>query len=220
MNRWIIATRPWSFPASAMPALVTMAFLLWQQEEVNVEMAMNIWLGIIALVGVILFQAAGNLISDYYDFKHGVDRPETYGSARLLVDGVFKPKSILVYGVILLILGIAIGVFLIFTSGIQLLWIGAAGLIATFFYYFFKYRALGDILIFIVYGQLIALGTAYAMTGMLLPIVLLISAPIGFLVVNILHANNTRDIMHDRQAGISTLAMHLGVRGSKIESWC
>ena len=79
---------------------------------------------------------------------------------------------------------------------------------------------MGDVLIFIVYGQLIALGTAYAMTGMLLPIVLLISAPIGFLVVNILHANNTRDIMHDRQAGISTLAMHLGVRGSKIEYWC
>ena len=29
MNRWIEATRPWSFPASTMPALIALGFALW-----------------------------------------------------------------------------------------------------------------------------------------------------------------------------------------------
>lgn len=219
MNRWIIATRPWSFPASAMPALVTMTYLLWQQSELSYDVTLNIWNGVLAIIGAIVFQAAGNIISDYYDYSHGVDRPETFGSARLLVDGVFRPSTLLLYGIGLLFIGIVIGLFLLFTSGTQLIWIGVIGVVGTLFYYLFKYRALGDILIFIIYGQLIALGTAYVMTSRLCPEILLISAPIGLLVVNILHANNTRDIMHDRQAGIRTLAMHMGMRGSRIEYW-
>jgi 1,4-dihydroxy-2-naphthoate octaprenyltransferase len=47
--------------------------------------------------------------------------------------------------------------------------------------------------------------------------VLVVSAPLGFLIVNILHANNTRDIQHDRRAQITTQAMLLGLKGSKIQ---
>ena len=112
-------------------------------------------------------------------------------------------------------MGPAIGLVLVSRSGTQLRWIGAVDVLSTYFYYFRKYRALGERLIFIIYGQLIALGTAYAMTGSLDGQVLLIAAPIGFLVVNILHANNTRDILHDGQAHIRTLAMWLGIEGSK-----
>ena len=219
MKRWIIATRPWSFPASAMPALTIMVYLMWQQQMTDSVMDLNYWGGFLAIVGVVLFQAAGNLISDYYDYKYGVDRPETFGSARLIVDGVFKPTTILIYGIIVLYFGVFIGIYLIFTCGLQLLWIGGVGIVGTYFYYFFKYRALGDLLIFILYGQLIALGMGYVMTGSLLPELLLISAPVGLLVVNILHANNTRDVMHDAHAGITTLAMRLGMRGSKVEFW-
>ena len=48
-------------------------------------------------------------------------------------------------------------------------------------------HALGDLLIFVIYGQLIALGTTYVMTSDIDLYILAVSAPIGFLIVNILH---------------------------------
>lgn len=212
---WFIATRPWSFPASAMPSLVaiTYVFYLYKSQDLyNVNWSYG-WL---ALLGAVIFQASGNLISDYFDYKHGVDREETYGSSRLLVENVFAPKSILRFGQILLIIGSLIGIFLLTKTGLQLLYIGLFGVLGTYFYYILKFRALGDVLIFIIYGLLIAFGTAYVLSSQLLWEVLLVTSPLGLLIVNILHSNNTRDIIYDSQAGIKTQAMILGVRGSKI----
>lgn len=213
MNKWILATRPWSFPASAMPALVAIAFVFWADNTAEVS-----WInGVIALLGAILFQAAGNLISDYFDFKHGVDHGDSFGSSRLIVNGTFAPATILRFGLVVLGLGALVGLGLYFMSGAQVLWIGAVGVLGTFFYYRLKYVALGDLVIFLLYGQLIALGTAYVMTNELVWNILWVSAPVGFLVVNILHANNTRDILHDGQAHIKTVAMLLGIEGAKLQ---
>lgn len=98
-----------------------------------------------------------------------------------------------------------------------MLWIGIIGVFGASFYCEMKYRALGDLLIFIIYGPLIGLGTAYVMTGTLIWTIVLITIPVAFLVVNILHANNTRDIRDDRKANIKTQAILLGEKGSKIQ---
>ena len=58
---WLVAVRPWSFPASAMPVAVTLVYLWWLGEEVD-------WLnGVWALLDIIVFHAAGNTWSDYFD---------------------------------------------------------------------------------------------------------------------------------------------------------
>jgi 1,4-dihydroxy-2-naphthoate octaprenyltransferase len=214
MNKWVLATRPWSFPASAMPALLAISFVFFQ--KVNFDNVSWV-LGVLALVGAVCFQIAGNLIGDYFDYKYKVDRKETFGSSRLLVDGVFQPQTIYKFGISALIAGILLGLILMYFSGIQLLWIGLAGALGTYFYYRLKFIALGDLLIFIIYGPLIGLGTAYVMTGILCYELLLIEIPVAFLVVNILHANNTRDIRDDGKANIKTQAMLLGIKGSKIQ---
>jgi 1,4-dihydroxy-2-naphthoate octaprenyltransferase len=214
MNKWVLATRPWSFPASAMPALLAISFVFFQ--KVNFDNVSWV-LGVLALMGAVCFQIAGNLIGDYFDYKYKVDRKETFGSSRLLVDGVFQPQTIYKFGISALIAGILLGLILMYFSGIQLLWIGLAGALGTYFYYRLKFIALGDLLIFIIYGPLIGLGTAYVMTGILCYELLLIEIPVAFLVVNILHANNTRDIRDDGKANIKTQAMLLGIKGSKIQ---
>jgi 1,4-dihydroxy-2-naphthoate octaprenyltransferase len=214
MNKWVLATRPWSFPASAMPALLAISFVFFQ--KVNFDNVSWV-LGVLALMGAVCFQIAGNLIGDYFDYKYKVDRKETFGSSRLLVDGVFQPQTIYKFGISALIAGILLGLILMYFSGIQLLWIGLAGALGTYFYYRLKFLALGDLLIFIIYGPLIGLGTAYVMTGILCYELLLIEIPVAFLVVNILHANNTRDIRDDGKANIKTQAMLLGIKGSKIQ---
>ncbi len=213
-KNWILAIRPWSFPASTMPALLVISYVFLNQNSFD---GINWWYGIIALLGAVIFHASGNLVSDYFDYKYKVDRKESFGSSRMLVDGVFTPKAILSLGIAFLFIGILIGFFLLFNTGMDLLWIGAIGVLGTFFYYKMKYVALGDLLILIIYGPLIGFGTAFVMTNRLLWEVILLTIPVALLVVNILHSNNTRDIRDDGKANIKTLAMKLGVKGSKVQ---
>jgi len=114
----------------------------------------------------------------------------------------------------LLLAGSLIGLYLLLNTSENLFWIGVIGVLSTYFYYKLKYNALGDITIFIVYGLLISLGTYLVLTDTLCWQILLIGTAPGILIVNILHANNTRDIKHDADANIKTQAMLLGVKKS------
>ncbi len=215
VKNWILAIRPWSFPASTMPALLVISYVFLNQN--SFPDGINWWYGMLALLGAVIFHASGNLISDYFDFKYKVDRKDSFGSSRMLVDGVFTPKSILSLGIVFMLIGILIGFFLLFNTGMDLLWIGVIGVLGTFFYFKLKFVALGDLLILIIYGPLIGFGTAFVMTNRLLWEVILLTIPVALLVVNILHSNNTRDIRDDGKANIKTLAMKLGIKGSKVQ---
>jgi 1,4-dihydroxy-2-naphthoate octaprenyltransferase len=208
---WIFATRPWSFAVSALPAFVAMIYAIY----ISPESSVNWVLGVAAVIGAVVFHAGGNLISDYYDFIYGVDRDGKVG-ADTMTSGLFLPKQILVYGWIFIIVGIALGLFLVSQSGLNLIWIGLFGAIGAVFYFKFKRRALGDLLIFLVYGPTIMLGTGYVMLGYFDWMLLLVSFPMAFITVNVLHSNNTRDIRSDRQAEIKTYAMVIGQRASII----
>ena len=129
-KNWIIATRPWSFPASAMPALFAMAYVFYMQDSIE---SIHWGYGVAALLGAVLFQASGNLIGDYFDYMYKVDRKESFGSSRMLVDGVFTPKTIFWFGIIVLCMGILLGLFLWSQTGNDLLWIGIVGALGTFF---------------------------------------------------------------------------------------
>jgi len=201
-----------------MTAVVTVSFIYYLSnlsKFSNDFQNIHWWFGLISLLVAIIFQTIGNLISDYYDYKKGVDHKETHGTSRSLVEGVFKPKSFLKSGYILTGLVIILGIYIASIVGHELLYIGLAGIIAVIFYFWFKYHALGDSLIFIIFGPLIALGTAFCMTEQFVWEALYLSIPIGLLVVNILHANNTNDIKNDKAANITTIAMKLGFNKSK-----
>lgn len=230
MNNWILATRPWSLPASLVPALIAFAYAFWSVKSgitypggMGWHEPLSSWsvpswlLGIFAVCGAVIFQIAGNLISDYYDFNHGVDRAGTFGSSRMLVNGVFTPRQILNFGLTALAIGIFIGMLTFLFAGPHILWIGSLGVIGTYFYYFLKYHALGDLCIFIIFGILVPLGVTYSMMSTLDWHIVAVTAPIGLLIVNILHANNTRDIRDDGKASITTQAMLLGLKCSKYK---
>ncbi len=215
LKNWILAVRPWAFPASTMPVVLTISYVFYKQYFIPAEI--NWWFGLIALIGVIFLHAGGNLISDYYDFKNKIDRKDSFGSERLLVQGVFQPRTYIWYGLILIAIGSVTGLWLTYKTGAALLWIGLAGVLGALCYSFLKTRALGDLLIFILYGPMIGLGTAYVLTSQLMWEVLLLNVPVGMLVVNILHANNMRDIKHDAEVHVKSQAMLLGLKGSKIQ---
>lgn len=209
LKAWFFATRPWSFTASGLSVLATLVYLAWLGCEVD-------WtLGILAIVGIVLFHAAGNTWSDYHDFKKGVDNDEAI-CIDTLTKGHFSPGEIRTLSLMLLLLGIGVGLYLMVQSGWWLLLIGAGGLLCTLLYPPLKYRALGDLVILLAYGFLPALGTSYVALGEVDWRVLWMAVPVGLLVDAILHANNTRDMVSDGRAHIRTMAMEMGVRASVV----
>lgn len=204
---WLTAIRPWSFPASAMPVAVTVGYLF--SAHADIDWTNGVW----ALLNIIVFHAAGNTWSDYFDFRKKVDADDTIG-VRTLTSGLFAPKEILVLSLSLLAVALAGGIGLLLRTGLPLLYIGLAGAACSVFYPFLKYHALGDFVIFAAYAFLPMLGTVYVCTLDFDWSVLYLAVPVGFITVAILHCNNTRDMDTDRRADISTIAMRLGGRVS------
>lgn len=207
VKEWMIAVRPWSFPASVMPVAVTLGYLAWRGAQID-------WLcGVLAIVNIVLFHAAGNTWSDYFDYKRGVDAHDTYG-AKTLTDNMFTPKEIYKLSIGLLVVALILGAVLMVLSSWQLIWFGLAGALLTILYPKLKYSALGDVDIILTYAVLPTLGTSYVATGVVDYSVLLVAVPLGLITDSILHANNTRDMETDKRAGISTFAMKIGIKRS------
>ena len=206
-KEWVIAVRPWSFPASAMPIIATLAFLFWTNAEIN-------WLyGVWALVGMLLFHMTGNTWSDYFDYKKKVDADDTFG-AKTLTTGMFQPEEIKKLAIGLLVASLICGIGLLLVTGLPLLWIGLAGAVLTLAYPYLKFNALGDLDILLTFAFLPTIGTSYVATGAIDWSVLLIALPIGLITDGILHSNNTRDMKTDKRAGINTMAMSLGPKSA------
>ena len=212
-KEWFAVTRYWSFPVSTMPVIVTFAWL-FSRGEIPCEFKPYLIL-ILSLLGVMLLHAAGNVLSDYFDYKSGVDNENAFAVPNLVFKK-FEPKEYLRFSIILFILGIAAGVAVTLLSGTGLLIIGAVAVLLTMLYSFFKYHALGDLDIFIIFGVLTVLGAAYAFTGSFRLDSLILAIPVGIITVSVLHANNTYDTESDRAAGIKTFGMLIGLKPAAI----
>jgi len=203
LKDWVIATRPWSAPASLIPVLFTLAYLFFISDKEKVEVNwLNAW---ICLPMLVILHFGGNLVSDYHDNINKVDLPGSLNGVRSMESGIFTPKEILHYGYALLGIGSIIGLFVVWNSNIEVLWIGALALILPLIYPWMKAHALGDLDILLCFALLPSIGIAFVATGNYHPELLLYCLPYGLLTVAILHANNTRDIRNDHRAGLETL---------------
>jgi len=209
---WFLATRPWSFTMTAISVGVGGAVAA-------LDGAFDIWLFLLTLVGAVCVHGATNLINDYFDYKSGVDRPgapTTLYRPHPLVQGLIPSHAVL--GVSLGLYGIAaiIGLYLVWLKGLALLWFILIGAIASFFYTAgpvkYKYVALGEFSVFLMWGPVIVGGTYFVQKNSLSPEAILISLPFGVLVALVLLANNLRDIEYDGSVGIKTLGTLLGQR--------
>lgn len=207
---WVIASRPWSFPASLIPVVAISAYFFYANH------GQGNWINaLLSLPMLVFLQAAGNLIGDYFDHKKLVDLPGSLNGVRHIQSGKFTPKEILYYGFTMLALAMVLGVIILCRSSWQYAWLGIVGVLMTSFYPWLKYHALGDLDVLCGYALLPALGISCVVTGQYHWEAMLYSLPFGLLTVSILHANNTRDIMNDSRAGIYTMCIGLGGRVSQ-----
>lgn len=206
---WFLALRPWSFPASAMPVLLSLAFFAQAGYAVDL---MNAFL---AVLSIVLMHAGGNLWSDVFDYRTGVDRKDTEG-VRVLAHGHFTVAEYLWLALALGAAGVAGAVLIAARTDWALLWATAAGVAGALLYPPLKYRAWGDAVIFATYTLAPMFAMGMIVTGMWTAASLPALLPTGILTVAILHANNLRDIPTDRRAGIRTLASVLGERKATV----
>ena len=126
------------------------------------------------------------------------------------------PEAMRRGGLIALCAALAVGIVLGFSCGWPILAFGLVGIAGGYGYtsgfWPYKYHACGPIMVFLLMGPLMALPAYYIQGGSLDWRPFLASLPIACLVTSIMHANDIRDIAHDREAGITTLAMLLGRR--------
>ena len=217
LKEWIATTRFWSFPVSTMPLVVTFSYLF--SKDMVPSGALPWVILVLSLLGVVLLHSAGNLLSDWFDYRSGVDSKDAFAVPNL-VFGKFLPKEYLTLSIVCFVLGSLVGLVIVALSGIGVLIVGVIGVFLTALYSFLKYHALGDADIFIIFGILPVLGLSYAVTGGWCPEALALSIPIGIITVSVLHANNTLDTPTDRAAGIKTFAMIIGERPSVVLYCC
>lgn len=207
LTDWIVATRPWSYPASTMPVALVLAYYF--ANGVAIDPVNAVW----ALLNIIIFHAAGNVWSDYFDFRYGVDNQNTLG-VRQLVDGKFTGREFIWFAIFLFVVGTLCALFLVWRTGMPFLAVTFAGIVAALVYPPLKYRVGGDVVIFIAYTFTPLFATAWIVTGTWSHDAIWAVLPTGILTVGILHANNLRDAQTDTQAGIRTLASVLGKKWS------
>ena len=190
MKKWLLATRPWSFTASVIP-LTLGAALAWASD------AAHAGLFLLTLLGGVAVQTGTNMLNTYGDYRSGVDTEASAHGESLILLGLISPEAMRRCGWPILAFGLV---------GIA----GGYGYTSGFWPY--KYHACGPIMVFLLMGPLMALPAYYIQGGSLDWRPFLASLPIACLVTSIMHANDIRDIAHDREAGITTLAMLLGRR--------
>jgi len=209
-RNWFLASRPWSFSMTAISVSVGSALAAIYGD-------FSWFLYLATIVGTIFLHAATNLINDYYDVKSGVDTPEVATAQyrpHPLVEGKLEAGQVRTAAYILYGLSILIGIYLAATRGWALMWIGLTGAFASLTYtappFKYKYSALGEIAVFLMWGPLMVSGAFFVQRQEFNINAFWISLPFGVLVALVLLANNIRDITHDRDKGILTLAIVLG----------
>ncbi len=168
---------------------------------------------LLALVGIVFIHAAANVLSDYFDFKTGVDNEQAYAVPNL-VQHHFEAGEYLRFSLLLFAVAVLLGLLLVWLSGWPLLWIGLIGFLLAVCYSWLKYRAMGDLVIIIDFALLPVLGTSYAVRGTIVWESLVLALPIAFITLSVLHINNTVDMESDGAAGMRSVAMLLGRKAS------
>lgn len=211
---WILAIRPKTLPAAASGVVMGSA-LAWMDGSFHILPALA------ALCVALLLQIGSNVANDVYDFERGTDTAERQGplrvtQARLLTPAQVKRGMWVIFG-----LAAMFGLYLAFLRGWVVVWIGLAAILSAIAYtggpFPLGYYGLGDLFVFIFFGVAAVAGTYFVQIGSVSPAAWWMSVPVGLIITAILVVNNLRDIENDRKGNKRTLAVRLGVQGTRIE---
>jgi len=209
-KKWVVAARPWALPASTMPVIfgTSLASVIGKASFLPFHF-------LLAFLAMVILHTAANMSSDVSDFKRGLDKDITPVSGAI-VRGWLSTNEVRAGAFVLFVLGTGLGLVLVLMTGRTLLIIGTVGVAIGVFYPVLKYHALGDLAVFLNFGILGSLGAWVVQTRTFSWIPVIWTIPMAMLVSAILHANNWRDSVSDRERKIITIASLLKDKGSHL----
>jgi len=210
VKAWLLATRPKTLSAAAVPVMIGTAFA-WR----NTSEQFNWIPAILCLLFAWIMQIDSNLVNDYFDFKKGNDDETRLGPKRACSEGWITSDA-MVWGILITtLLGCMTGIPLILYGGLEMVMVGIACVVFCFLYTtLFSYHGLGDILVLLFFGIIPVCCTYYVCMPLHQQIptgeVIASSIACGLAIDALLIVNNYRDIDNDRSNGKITLAVRLG----------
>jgi 1,4-dihydroxy-2-naphthoate octaprenyltransferase len=218
-KRLLLATRPAFFPASVAPVIVGSAW------GYRVAGSLDWIVFGLALVSTLCVHLAANVLNDVGDDISGADRvnsarifPYTGGS-RFIQNGIMSVREMLVLAAVLLAIAVLPGIALIELRGPAVLLFGIAGVLLGVLYSLPRVQlsahGVGEAVIAVAFGMLPVTGAAWLQSGRLDLSAVLISVPVSLWVAAILLMNEVPDRAADAQVGKRTLAVRLGVTGTR-----
>jgi len=210
-GQWLEGARPRTLPAAVAPVAVGTGLAAGSGTAVWSRAGL-------ALLVALALQVAVNYANDYSDGVRGTDT-DRVGPLRLVGSGAASPRAVRGAALAAFAVAGAAGIALAAATTWWLLGIGAAAILAAWLYTGGKrpygYRGFGEIAVFVFFGLVAVVGTAYVQTGRASALAVLAAVPVGLLAVALLVVNNLRDLRQDRAAGKRTLAVVLGDRATR-----
>ncbi|MBB6282733.1 1,4-dihydroxy-2-naphthoate polyprenyltransferase [Geobacillus subterraneus] len=200
-------TRPHTLTAAFVPVCVGTVLALG-------ETAIRLSLFAAMLIASLLIQTATNMFNEYYDYKRGLDSPESVGIGGAIVRDGLEPRTVLTLAFACLGAAMLIGVYICSQSSWWLAVIGTVCMAAGYFYtggpFPIAYTPFGELAAGFFMGFVIILISFFIQTGDVNAKAVLVAIPVAILVGAILLANNIRDLDGDREKGRKTLAILVG----------
>jgi 1,4-dihydroxy-2-naphthoate octaprenyltransferase len=210
----MLAIRPRTLSAAAAPVVLGTGLAIGRG-------GFRFFPALAALVGALLIQVGTNLANDYYDYRRGGDTEDRVGPVRVTQAGILSPEKVRNGAFLVLGLALLVGLYLVSEGGLPILLIGLASLVCAVAYtggpYPLAYHGLGDLFAFLFFGLVAVAGTFWVQALSFPPEVLLAGSGMGALATALLVINNLRDLETDKRAGKRTLAVRLGLQGTKAE---
>jgi 1,4-dihydroxy-2-naphthoate polyprenyltransferase len=177
------------------------------------------WLLALALVGGAAIHLGLNVANDVSDATSGADEanvnPTMFsGGSRVIQYGLVSVDAMRKVSIACYAVGIAIGLYLTWTRGIELLWIGVAGIFLSVFYTApplrLVHRGLGEICVALGFGPIMVLGAYFVVAQRLSWEAFYASLPVALLIMLVLYVNQVPDRPADERAGKRTIVVRLG----------
>ncbi len=214
---WFNSARGYSIPISIMSWSVPFIFGLTDGG--------NLFYGILAFFGIVSVHLGVNLfddVIDYYLEKRQISKglKESFdfqkGKCKYIVDGKASALKTLFVSLGLFAFSSAIGLFLAYECGIQVIILIALAAILCLLYPVLTYFAMGEVIVGILFAPMLYYGTYFVMTKSFSPEIMVISISTGLLTIGLLHTHTLMDYDFDVKNNKKTLSSLAGSKKNAV----